>query len=86
MFHYLNKDINQIILKIFFAVLGKIIHLLKDFFVNLALIIAIGILFFFAFKIKFGQISESTKKILSGFHKFKKFFIKKLTSNGKYLC
>ena len=42
---------------------------------------------FFAFKIKFGQISESTKKILSGFHKFKKIFIKKFTSsNGKNLC
>ena len=56
------------------------------FDVNLAFISAIGILFFFAFKIKFGQISESTKKILSGFHKFKNFSIKKFTSKGKYLC
>ena len=46
----------------------------------------IEILYFFAFKIKFGQISESTRKILSGFQRFKNFSIKKFTSNGKNLC
>ena len=40
----------------------------QDFNVNLALIRAIGISKFFAAKIKLGQISESTKNILSGFH------------------
>ena len=55
-------------------------NLLKDFVVNLALINAIGIWCFLAFKITFGHISESTRKILSGFHKFKNFSIKKGTS------
>ena len=34
--------------------------------------------FSFAFKIKFGQTSESIRKIFCGFHKSKKFSIKKL--------
>ena len=71
--------------KIFFAILGKIIHFLNDFEVNLALIRAIGIPYFFAFKIKLGQISESTRNILFGFHEFKKLSIKKGTSKGQYL-
>ena len=44
--------------------------------------IEIEILFFFASKIKFGHISESTKKIVSGFHEYKNFFIKKGESIG----
>ena len=35
---------------------------------------------------RLGQISESTKKIKSGFHFFKNDLIKKSTSNGKNLC
>ena len=50
--------------KIIFAVFKNKDHLLKDLFVSLALIRAIEILFFFAFKIKLGHISESTKKFL----------------------
>ena len=73
-------------LKIFFDVLGNLAHLLNDFAVNLALMMARGILDSLACKIRLGQISESTKKILSGLHKFKNFFTKKLTSNGKNLC
>ena len=60
-------------------------HLLYDLVVILAFRSAIGILFFFAVSIKFGQISESTRKILSGFHKFKKLLIRKSTSKGKNL-
>ena len=47
------------------------IHFLKVFEVILAFIRASGILFFLALKIKFGQISESTKKITFGSHKNK---------------
>ena len=65
---------------------GKYDHFLNDFDVILALIKAIGILFFFAFKIRFGQISESTRNILFGFHRFKNLSIKNGTSNGKNLC
>ena len=53
------------------------------FFVILALIKANGIFFFFILKIKFGQISESTKKIMLGFHDDKNFFTRKSTSKGK---
>ena len=49
-------------------------------------IIAIGIFLLFASIIKFGQISESTKKIAFGCHKYRNFRIKKLTSTGKNLC
>ena len=58
---------------------------LNDFEVILAFTSIIGVLFFFAFKIKFGQISESTKKITSGFHICKNLLIKKFTSKGKNL-
>ena len=51
-------------LKIFSAERENFIHLLNDFDVSRALIMAKGILYLFAFKIKFGQISESTKKII----------------------
>ena len=69
-------------MNIFLAVFGNLIHLLKVFFVNLALIKAKGILFFLAVKIKFGQISESTKIILSGLHCLKNLSIKKFISKG----
>ena len=69
--------------KIFLAVLGNIIHLLNEFEVNLALMRAIGILYCLVFNIKLGQISDSTRKILFGFHKFKNLSIKKGTSKGK---
>ena len=65
------KDINQRTENIF-ASFGINIHLLKVFFVILAFIKGL-ILFFLATKIKFGQISESTKKIIFGFHKSKTF-------------
>ena len=59
---------------------------MKVFFVILAFIKAKGMPFFFALKIKFGQISESTKKIASGFHNEINFFMMKFTSIGKNLC
>ena len=64
------------LLKMYFAVSGKNIHRLNVLEVILALIIANGILRSSAFKIKLGQISESTKKIAEGFHKFKNLRIK----------
>ena len=73
------------VLNIFFAVLGNIIHLENVFDVILALMRASGMLFFLALIIKFGQISESTKKITSGLHKDKKSLIKKSTSIGRNL-
>ena len=76
---------NLNVLKIDLADLGINIHFLNVFFVSLAFIIAIGVLFFFALIIKFGQISESTKKIALGFHNLKNLLIKKSTSIGKYL-
>ena len=42
-----------------------------------ALIIPKGILFWLARKIKFGQISESTRNMASGFQRERNFFIKK---------
>ena len=63
--------------------IGKIIHFLNDFDVNLALIRAIGILYFLDFKIKFGHISESTRKILSGFHRCKNYLLKKAHQKEK---
>ena len=57
---------------------------IKRFCVSLALIRAIGILLFLAFKIKFGQISEFTKKFYL-FPESKNFSIKKGISNGRYL-
>ena len=66
---------------IFFAVFENFIHLLKDFAVNLALISATGILYCFAFKIKLGQISEST------IHNADQIFVLKngkILSNGKH--
>ena len=58
---------------------------MKERFVILALIIAIGIFNFLALRIKLGQISDSTKKIAFGFQLFKNFFIRNSVSNGKYL-
>ena len=67
------------------AVFVNLIHLLKVFEVILAFIRAIGMLFSFALKIKFGQISESTKKIAFGFHRCKNLLIKNSISRGKNL-
>ena len=72
-------------LKIFLAVEGNNIHFLNDLEVILALIKINGILSLLALRIKLGQISESTKKITSGFHKSKNLLIKKPTSKGKNL-
>ena len=64
------------------AAIGNFNHLLKDFLVNLAFIRAIEIPLFFAFKIKLGQISESTRNIFLGFHLSKNASIKCPTSKG----
>ena len=64
-------------LKIFSAVLGKNFHLLNVFFVILAFRRINGIFFAPALSIKFGHISESTKKITSGFQSDKKLLTKK---------
>ena len=42
-----------------------------------------GILLFFKFIIKLGQISESTKNAADGFQYYKNFFDKKFVSIGK---
>ena len=68
---------------ILFEKFEKIFHFLYVFFVILALIKINLIFFFLILKIKFGQISESTKKIMLGFHDDKNFFTRKSTSKGK---
>ena len=73
------------VLKIFFPKLFMYLHLLNVFFVILAFIKPIGIFFFFAKKIRLGQISESTRKIALGDHKLINFSIMKYTSTGKNL-
>ena len=74
----LENIIYSKLLKIFLDTFGKIIHLLNDLDVILALIIARGIWKDFTLIIRFGHISESTKKSALGFHNFKKCFIRKL--------
>ena len=59
---------------------------MKRFLVNLPLMIDIGTPLFFKFKIKFDQISESTKNTAYGLQVDINFLIKKLISKGKYLC
>ena len=74
------------LLKTSFANVDTSIHLLNVFFVILPFIKATGIFLFLISKIKLGHISESTNIIKLGCHLFKKLFIKKFTSIGKYLC
>ena len=58
-------------------------HFLKVFFVILPLNKIKGNFFFFISKIKFGQISESTNKTISGLQFFRKLFINNMKSYGK---
>ena len=78
-----KQNLKQV--KIFLADFGNIIHFFAVFEVILAFKRARGTPFFFAFRTRFGQISESTKKIKSGFHNLKNFSIKNPTSRGKNL-